>query len=116
MGKKISSGVVHALPPDLRKAFTSSPKALRAWEDITPLARNEWIYWTISVKNPETRKDHVRRVVSELIEGMRRPCCWIGCIHRTDKSISPSVRGVLKKRSKKTLIAYLTIAFKRYII
>ena len=82
MSSKISSGVVHKLPSDLQKALTASPKALAAWEDITPLARNEWICWTISVKKTETRKDHVRRVVSELIEGIRRPCCWPGCSHR----------------------------------
>jgi uncharacterized protein YdeI (YjbR/CyaY-like superfamily) len=92
---KVSSGTAHTLPADLKKALLASSKALVAWEDITPLARNEWICWTISVKTPETRKDHVRRVCSELIEGKRRPCCWIGCIHRTDKSISPSVKGIL---------------------
>jgi hypothetical protein len=97
---KISSGTVHAVPTDLKKALTASPKALVKWEDITPLARNEWICWTISVKTAETRKDHVRRVISELIEGVRRPCCWIGCIHRKDKEISKSVQGVLAKRSK----------------
>jgi hypothetical protein len=31
------------VPADLRKILTSNPKALGAWEDITPLARNEWI-------------------------------------------------------------------------
>ena len=98
---KISSGTVHTLPADLKKALIASPKALAAWEDITPLARNEWICWTISVKTAETRKDHVRRVCSELIEGMRRPCCWIGCIHRTDKAVSPSVRGILSKKARK---------------
>jgi hypothetical protein len=99
---KISSGTVHKLPADLKKALLASPRALAAWEDITPLARNEWICWTTWVKTSETRKDHVRRVVSELIEGMRRPCCWIGCIHRTDKAISPSVRGILfDKKGKK---------------
>lgn len=97
---KVSSGTVHMLPADLKAALTASPKALAAWEDISPLARNEWICWTISVKQEATRKDHVKRVVSELIGGMRRPCCWIGCIHRTDKKISPSVRGVLAKRGK----------------
>jgi Bacteriocin-protection, YdeI or OmpD-Associated len=95
----VAGGVVHKVPEDLRKALLAAPAALAAWEDITPLARNEWICWTISVKQESTRKDHVKRVVSELIEGKRRPCCWIGCIHRTDKSISPSVRGVLKKRA-----------------
>lgn len=93
--------MAHNLPADLRKALLSDRAALAAWEDITPLARNEWICWTISVKTKETRRDHVRRVVSELKEGMRRPCCWIGCIHRKDKKISPSVHYVLNKRSKK---------------
>ena len=100
--KDISSGTVHEVPADLREALTSDPKALAAWEDLTPLARNEWICWTISVKKPETRKQHVERVSSELKEGIRRPCCWIGCIHRTDKSISPSVQYVLNKQSKKS--------------
>ena len=98
--KEISSGVVHKIPEDLRNALISDPKALAIWEDITPLARNEWISWTTLVKKEETRKDHVRRVLSELKEGMRRPCCWIGCIHRKDKALSPSVRYVLSKRSK----------------
>jgi len=97
----ISSGTAHKMPPDLRKALASDRAALAAWEDITPLARNEWICWTTFVKKEETRKDHVKRVVSELKEGMRRPCCWVGCMHRTDKSISPSVKSVLDRRSKK---------------
>ena len=59
---RISGGVVHALPTDLRKALASDAKALAAWEDITPLARNEWICWTISVKKDETRQQHVERV------------------------------------------------------
>ena len=65
-----------------------------------PVTRNEWICWVTWVKRDDTRKDHVRRTVSELIEGMRRPCCWIGCIHRTDKAVSPSIQGILAKRNK----------------
>jgi hypothetical protein len=100
--QKISEGTVHELPNDLRKALMAEPKALAAWESITPLARNEWICWTITVKQAATREDHVKRTVSELMEGMRRPCCWVGCIHRTDKAISPSVQWVLDKKSKKS--------------
>ena len=66
----------------MKNALAASPKALAVWDDITPLARNEWICWTISVKQEATRKDHVKRVVSELKEGKRRPCCWAGCPHR----------------------------------
>jgi len=79
---RISRGVVHDVPTDLREALASDANALAAWEDITPLARNEWICWTISVKKEETRRQHVERVCSELKEGMRRPCCWPGCPHR----------------------------------
>ncbi len=98
----IASGTVHELPADLLKAFTADKSALEKWENLTPLARNEWICWVTFVKQDETRKDHVRRLVSELKEGKRRPCCWIGCIHRTDKAVSPSVRGILEKRGKKS--------------
>ena len=101
MAKKISGGVVHELPADLRKALTSDSKALMAWEDITPLARNEWICWAISVKTSGKRKEHVDRVVSELKEGMRRPCCWVGCTHRTDKAMSPSQKFVLSRKARK---------------
>lgn len=80
--KVIPGGGVHDLPDDLLEALASDSKALSAWENITPLARNEWICWTTYVKKPETRKEHVSRVVSELKEGMRRPCCWPGCPHR----------------------------------
>jgi hypothetical protein len=98
--KDISDGVVHEVPADLRVALISDQKALAAWEDLTPLARNEWICWVISVKKPETRKEHVERTRTELKEGVRRPCCWIGCIHRTDKPVSPSVKYVLSKQNK----------------
>ena len=98
--KIISSGVVHKIPADLRETLTSDPKALAAWEDLTPLARNEWICWVISVKKPETRKEHIERARTELKEGMRRPCCWYGCIHRTDKPISPSVQYVINRQRK----------------
>jgi uncharacterized protein YdeI (YjbR/CyaY-like superfamily) len=79
---KISSGVLHTVPADLRHALSSSDKALIAWNDITPLARNEWICWVTSVKKAETRAHHVKRAIEELVKGKRRPCCWPGCPHR----------------------------------
>lgn len=96
----ISGGTVHHLPDDLRTALVSNKSALEKWESLTPLARNEWICWVIEVKREETRAEHVSRLITELNEGKRRPCCWIGCIHRTDKAISPSVKGILSKRNR----------------
>ena len=100
--QNIATGVVHKVPSDLRKALASDPNALAKWNGLTPLARNEWICWVTFVKKDETRKEHVKRTISELKEGMRRPCCWLGCIHRKDKPISPSVQYVLDRRSKKS--------------
>ena len=97
---KVSGGTVHKMPLDLRQALASNKAALALWEDLTPLARNEWICWVTFVKKEETRKDHVRRVITELKDGMRRPCCWLGCLHRPDKPISRSVQAILDKRKK----------------
>lgn len=98
--QEISGGTVHELPTDLREALAAAPEALAAWESLSALARNEWICWTISCKLPETRAKHIVRAIENLQQGKRRPCCWIGCIHRTDKEISPSIQGILAKRSK----------------
>jgi len=86
MTKNIVGGVVHNIPDDLKKSLTSDTKALQIWNGLTPLARNEWICWMTLVKKEETRKDHLRRVTTELKEGKRRPCCWAGYTHRNKKS------------------------------
>lgn len=99
--KEISEGTAHKLPADLRKVLAADKAALEKWEDITPLARNEWICWVESVKTPEVRQEHVTRVCSELKEGMRRPCCWMGCIHRTDKPLSRTQKWILEKKKPK---------------
>jgi hypothetical protein len=98
--KVTATGVVHGLPKDLQTALISDKAALNRWDSLTPLARNEWICWNISVKQAATRKNHIQRTIKELKEGKRRPCCWIGCIHRTDKPISPSIKWVLSRQSK----------------
>jgi uncharacterized protein YdeI (YjbR/CyaY-like superfamily) len=79
---ELAAGMVHKVPTDLRKALTSDPKALAAWKDITPLARNEWICWIESAKKLETRNRRLERASTDLKDGKRRPCCWPGCPHR----------------------------------
>lgn len=96
--ERISGGTAHTLPTDIRQALTRDAKARALWETLTPLARNEWICWVITVQKADTRAEHLKRLLSELKEGVRRPCCWMGCIHRTDKAMTPSVRGILEKR------------------
>src|SRR5207245_4585155 len=98
--RAISGGVVHTVPVDLRRVLIANPKDLAAWDDLTPLARNEWICCALWPKKAETRSQHIQRLRSELLEGKRRPCCWFGCTHRKDKELSPSVRWVLSRRDK----------------
>lgn len=78
----IATGVVHDVPADVAAALRADPSALERWQDLTPLARNEWICWITTVKKPETRRMHIERTLTELLEGKRRPCCWPGCSHR----------------------------------
>src|SRR5215831_2724756 len=86
--KKISSGVVHEVPAYLKKALTSDPQALATWEDITPLARNEWICWIDSASKAETRSRRIAWGCSSLKDGKRRPCCWRGCPIANSKMVT----------------------------
>lgn len=96
----LSSGTIHKLPPDMRTAILADKKMLAMWEDITPLARNEWICWTITCARAETRAKHIVVMKDKMHKGERRPCCWVGCIHRTDKAMSPSAKWVFERKSK----------------
>lgn len=64
------------VPEDVKKALASSSKAQGLWEDITPLARWDWIRWVRAVKTEETRKKHLEVMLDKLNKGMRRPCCF----------------------------------------
>ncbi|MCV7433417.1 YdeI/OmpD-associated family protein [Mycolicibacterium bacteremicum] len=81
-GRQVPGGVVHTLPADLRAALIGNDSVLAAWQDITPLARNEFICWVEDAKQDATRARRIRRTTEELEEGKRRPCCWPGCKHR----------------------------------
>ena len=78
----VAAGVVHDIPADLRKLLTGDSTVLALWNDITPLARNEWLCWIEDAKKPETRHKRILRVGEDLLDGKRRPCCWPGCSHR----------------------------------
>ena len=80
--KTIPGGTVHRMPADVKKMILSTPKVLALWEDITPLARNEWICWIEDAKQAETRVRRIKVGKSKMLSGMRRPCCWAGCMHR----------------------------------
>lgn len=102
MTKTLSGGLVHKLPSDLVSALTQTKKVTKLWESLTPIARNEFICWVEDAKQDKTRARRIERTVEELLDGQRRPCCWHGCIHRTDKKPSKWQQAVLidKKPNK----------------
>ncbi len=79
---QISGGVVHALPVALQELFTQSSANLLLWENLTPLARNEWICWIQDAKKNETKNKRIQLLIESIQEGKKRPCCWPGCSHR----------------------------------
>lgn len=90
-----AEGTVHVAGDDLRSAIQSDPEVLALWQALTPLGRNEFICWVEDAKQPATRQRRIVRTGEELLEGKKRPCCWVGCIHRTDKVPSRWQQAVL---------------------
>jgi hypothetical protein len=94
-------GTVHEAGDDLQAAIRSDPKILSLWEGLTPLARNEFICWVEDAKQRTTRLRRIERTCDELLEGKKRPCCWAGCIHRSDKAPSRWQQAVLIDQKEK---------------
>jgi hypothetical protein len=82
MIKTILPGVLHEVPDDISKSLGADTDVLERWNNLTPIQRNEWICWVTIVKKPETRSAHIHRMLEELKQGKRNPCCWPGCPHR----------------------------------
>ena len=81
-----------SVPPDLATALDSAPKRIQdLWQDITPMARWEWVRWVNATKNPDTRARRVDVSISKMRNGKRRPCCFdlSAC---TDPDLSKSGR------------------------
>jgi Uncharacterized protein conserved in bacteria len=65
------------VPADLAAALKSAPAEIRdIWQDITPMARWEWVRWVNATANPATRQRRVEVTISKIDHGKRRPCCF----------------------------------------
>jgi hypothetical protein len=64
------------VPADLKKALAAAPKARAVWEDITVVARQDWIHWIITAKQAETRAKRIHGACDMLAKGKRRVCCF----------------------------------------
>jgi hypothetical protein len=76
------------VPMDLRKVLAAAPLAQAGWEDITPMARRDWIFSISSAKQPETRRRRIEKACDMLASGKRRLCCF------------PGIKWLMKKNAK----------------
>lgn len=63
--QEIQSGTIHTIhtvPKDIKEVLIQNLELLSQWNQLTPLARNEWICWVTIVKKVETRLDHINRL------------------------------------------------------
>lgn len=65
-----------AVPADVRKALAANAAAKATWDDITPVARRDWIHWITSGKKAETRTKRIAVAGDKLAKGQRRACCF----------------------------------------
>jgi hypothetical protein len=66
------------VPTDLRHALADAPLAQAMWADITPMARQNWILWISTARQPETRAIRIEKACDMLASGKRRVCCFGG--------------------------------------
>lgn len=88
-------GTVHVAGDDLERAVRANPHLLTLWAGLTPLGRNEFICWVEDAKQEATRRRRIERTCEEILGGKKRPCCWAGCTHRTDKAPSQWQQAVI---------------------
>lgn len=94
MTRKLSGGLVHEVPADLAEAIVEKD-LVSIWESISAIARNEFICWIEDAKQTKTRLKRIVRATESIQAGQKRPCCWPGCPHRTDKNPSKWQRDFL---------------------
>jgi uncharacterized protein DUF1905/bacteriocin resistance YdeI/OmpD-like protein len=66
-----------SVPEDLATALAAAPQDIQnLWNQITPMARWEWVRWVNATNNPDTRARRVDVSISKMNSGKRRPCCF----------------------------------------
>src|SRR5260370_27231247 len=76
------------VPMDLLKALAAAPLAQSGWEDITPMARRDWIFSISLAKQAETRRRRIEKACEMLASGKRPLCCF------------PGIKWLMKKNAK----------------
>lgn len=99
VGQEVTVAVVQTknwpeptLPSDVATALAQAPQKVKdKWQDITPMARWEWVRWVGATTSTDTRAIRIEKTISKLNGKHRRPCCFnlAAC---TDMELSKSGR------------------------
>lgn len=85
--QKMTDFIPHKKAPvDFEKIISNNPKVKKTWDEITPIAKNEWICFLTSTKTEKGKEQRYARAEDQLAKGQKRPCCWPGCPHRNPNS------------------------------
>ncbi len=99
MSQKLLEGLVHKIPEDLAIQIHSL-QLENLWNALTPIGRNEFLCWIQDAKQDKTKEKRLLRTLDDLQHGKKRPCCWPGCVHRTDKNPSQWQQDQLALKKK----------------
>jgi len=77
----IQPATIHEIPEVLTTTLLSNLHLLEKWNNLTPLARNEWVCYVTMPKKQETKDSRLIRLTQDILDGEKRPCCWPGCPH-----------------------------------
>lgn len=76
----------HDVPSSVITVLKKDDELKDLWNGLTDIQRNEWACYATAGAKEETRQKHVDRLVSDMKNGKKTPCCWPGCPHRRPKA------------------------------
>ena len=79
-------GTLHELPDDMILSLQQNPEIAEKRNNLTPLARNEWICRVTIVKKNETKIEHIKRLLEDIGWWKKRPCCRPWCPHHRESA------------------------------
>lgn len=106
------------LPADLRKALAAAPAAKARWNELTPIARRDFVSWIDDAKQAETRSRRIERTCAMVAQGKRRPCCFSIVPLDLHKALAATPKakatwGGLSPTERRDLIGWIEVAEER---
>ena len=84
--KIIRTTAYHNVPKTILLILKEDNVLSKLWNELTEIQRNEWVCYATTGVKPDTINKHVKRMISDIKDGKKNPCCWPGCPHRRPKA------------------------------